>query len=203
MNPTQILSGLALIGEELALRPVDIVIDKGRITAIEERTRAPPIWICPAFFNAHTHLADTVAMDCGSTGDLVSMVTPPDGLKHRLLAAASRQESGRRDAGCYSGYDRIRNIRVRRFPRGWQDRGFMHSRGQRQASTSCLSFSAGMVAKLMQRAWESAVPVTWPGWSSRSVRPGKLVNGSRFTQVSGTRMMWMPRFRLNRISSST
>ena len=41
MNPTQILSGLALIGEELALRPVDIVIDKGRITAIDERTRAP------------------------------------------------------------------------------------------------------------------------------------------------------------------
>ena len=89
MNLTQILSGMALIGEELALRPVDIVIDKGRITAIEERTRAPPIWICPAFFNAHTHLADTVAMECGSTGDLVSMVTPPDGLKHRLLAATS------------------------------------------------------------------------------------------------------------------
>src|SRR5208282_5060038 len=89
MNPTQILSGLALIGEELALRPVDIVIDEGRITAIDERTRAPPIWICPAFFNAHTHLADTVAMDCGSTGDLDSMVTPPDSLKHRLLATAS------------------------------------------------------------------------------------------------------------------
>ena len=28
-------------------------------------------------------------MECGSTGDLVSMVTPPDGLKHRLLAATS------------------------------------------------------------------------------------------------------------------
>jgi cytosine/adenosine deaminase-related metal-dependent hydrolase len=89
MNSTQILSGLALIDEELALRPVDIVIDEGRITAIDERTRAPPIWICPAFFNAHTHLADTVAMDCGSTGDLDSMVTPPDGLKHRLLAATT------------------------------------------------------------------------------------------------------------------
>ncbi len=31
-------------------------------------------------------------MDCGSTGDLVSMVTPPDGLKHRLLAAASHAD---------------------------------------------------------------------------------------------------------------
>jgi cytosine/adenosine deaminase-related metal-dependent hydrolase len=92
MNLTQILSGLALTGEELALLPVDIVIDKGRITAIEERTRAPLVWICPALFNAHTHLADTIATDCGSTGDLESLVTPPDGLKHRLLATASNEE---------------------------------------------------------------------------------------------------------------
>jgi cytosine/adenosine deaminase-related metal-dependent hydrolase len=92
MNAHHIVSGQALLGEELALRPVDIVIENGRITAIEENLRAPQLWICPAFFDAHTHLADTVAMDCGSTGDLVSMVTPPDGLKHRLLAAASRQE---------------------------------------------------------------------------------------------------------------
>jgi len=92
MNVPQIVSGQALLGEKLALRPVDIVIEQGLITAIEENLRAPQIWICPAFFNAHTHLADTVAMDCGSTGDLVSMVTPPDGLKHRLLAAASHTE---------------------------------------------------------------------------------------------------------------
>jgi len=92
MNAHHIVSGQALVGEELALRPVDIVIEEGRITAIEDNPRAPQIWICPAFFDAHTHLADTVAMDCGSTGDLVSMVTPPDGLKHRLLAAASHAE---------------------------------------------------------------------------------------------------------------
>ncbi|MFA7694215.1 MAG: amidohydrolase family protein [Methanoregula sp.] len=92
MNVPQIVSGQALLGEELALGPVDIVIENGRITAIEENPRAPPVWICPAFFNAHTHLADTIAMDCGTTGDLVSMVTPPDGLKHRLLAAASHRE---------------------------------------------------------------------------------------------------------------
>jgi cytosine/adenosine deaminase-related metal-dependent hydrolase len=89
MNVPKILSGQALIGEELALRPVDIVIDRGWITAIDERTRAPPVWICPAFFDAHTHLADTIAMDYRSTGDLVSMVTPPEGIKHRLLADAS------------------------------------------------------------------------------------------------------------------
>ena len=31
-------------------------------------------------------------MDCGMNGDLASLVTPPDGLKHRLLAAASHQD---------------------------------------------------------------------------------------------------------------
>ena len=92
MNQPQIISGHALIGTELALRPVDILIEDGIITAVEENTRAPSVWICPAFFNAHTHLGDTVAMDCSASGDLAALVTPPDGLKHRLLAAASRDD---------------------------------------------------------------------------------------------------------------
>ena len=54
------------------------------------------VWICPALFNAHTHLGDTIAMDCGATGDLTALVTPPDGLKHRLLAQASREIWSRR-----------------------------------------------------------------------------------------------------------
>ena len=91
-NIPHMVSGQAFIGEDLVLRPVDIVIERGLITAIEENPKAPGIWICPAFFNAHTHLGDTIAMDCGVNGDLVSMVTPPDGLKHRLLAAASHQD---------------------------------------------------------------------------------------------------------------
>jgi cytosine/adenosine deaminase-related metal-dependent hydrolase len=89
---TQILSGHALLGEELTLSPVDIHIGNGIITAIEENKKAPALWICPALFNAHTHLGDTVAMDCGVTGDLAALVTPPNGLKHRLLAQASRTD---------------------------------------------------------------------------------------------------------------
>jgi cytosine/adenosine deaminase-related metal-dependent hydrolase len=91
-NTSATLSGHALLGEEPALRPVDIIIENGIIAAIEENPRAPAIWICPAFFNAHTHLGDTVAMDCGVTGDLASLVTPPDGLKHRLLAETSPRD---------------------------------------------------------------------------------------------------------------
>jgi cytosine/adenosine deaminase-related metal-dependent hydrolase len=86
------ISGQALIGDELTLSPVDIIIENGYITAIEDNLHAPQCWICPALFNAHTHLGDTVAMDCGATGDLTALVTPPHGLKHRLLAAASRKD---------------------------------------------------------------------------------------------------------------
>jgi cytosine/adenosine deaminase-related metal-dependent hydrolase len=88
----QKISGFALLGDELALSPVDIFIENGIITAIEDNPRVPEVWICPALFNAHTHLGDTVAMDCGTTGDLEALVTPPDGLKHRLLRTASRQD---------------------------------------------------------------------------------------------------------------
>ena len=91
-NTPHMVSGHALIGEELSLRPVDIIIESGIIAAIEENSRAPVVWICPAFFNAHTHLGDTIALDCGAKGDLASLVTPPGGLKHRLLAEASRQD---------------------------------------------------------------------------------------------------------------
>ncbi|MDO9326492.1 MAG: amidohydrolase family protein, partial [Methanoregula sp.] len=86
------LSGQAFLGEELTASPVDIFLKNGIITAIEENPRAPPCWICPALFNAHTHLGDTIAMDCGVTGDLTALVTPPHGLKHTLLAAASRSD---------------------------------------------------------------------------------------------------------------
>ncbi len=91
-NGTRVISGHALVGEELDLRPVDITIEEGIIRSVDERKTAPEQWICPALFNAHTHLGDTIAMDCGVTGDLVSLVTPPDGLKHRLLAQAPRKD---------------------------------------------------------------------------------------------------------------
>jgi cytosine/adenosine deaminase-related metal-dependent hydrolase len=92
MNQPEVISGIALLRDDLTPEPVDIEVTNGIITAIEENPRAPPIWICPAFFNAHTHLGDTIAMDCAATGALEELVTPPAGLKHRLLAAASRKQ---------------------------------------------------------------------------------------------------------------
>ncbi len=89
MERPLVISGKAFIGDELTLMPVDIVIEQGIITAIEENDKSSDVWICPALFDAHTHLGDTIAMDCAHSGNLVELVTPPSGLKHRLLSAAS------------------------------------------------------------------------------------------------------------------
>jgi cytosine/adenosine deaminase-related metal-dependent hydrolase len=86
------LSGHAMIGEELEVRPVEIQVEDGMITAIDDIARPGSWWICPAFFNAHTHLGDTIAMDCPVSGDLAELVAPPHGLKHRLLASVSHTE---------------------------------------------------------------------------------------------------------------
>ena len=91
-----VYSGIAFVGHALEPCPAEIVVDGGRIVAVEERTNVPERWICPSFFNAHTHLGDTIAMDAPARGDLASLVAPPGGLKHRLLGAA-------RDGDCVAG----------------------------------------------------------------------------------------------------
>jgi len=86
------VSGHALLGESLEERPVTIIVKHGIITHIEDNPHPGDNWIIPAFFNAHTHLGDTIAMDVVSNGDLASLVTPPHGLKHKHLAASSRED---------------------------------------------------------------------------------------------------------------
>lgn len=92
MDDEVTVSGHALLGESLEERPVTIVVKSGIITNIEDNPHPGDNWIVPAFFNAHTHLGDTIGMDASAGGDLATLVTPPDGLKHRLLAEASRED---------------------------------------------------------------------------------------------------------------
>jgi cytosine/adenosine deaminase-related metal-dependent hydrolase len=87
-----VVEGRALIGEDLEERDVAIVIENGRIHRIEDVSARSTPWICPALFNAHTHLGDSVAMDTGAEGSLESLVTPPYGLKHRILAKTPPRE---------------------------------------------------------------------------------------------------------------
>lgn len=81
----EILEGLAFIGDAFTPENVRIVIENGRISEITESKTASTQWIVPAFFNAHTHIADTVGMDTPIDRPLAELVAPPNGLKHRLL----------------------------------------------------------------------------------------------------------------------
>jgi cytosine/adenosine deaminase-related metal-dependent hydrolase len=83
----QLIEGLALTGSDLEPRAVRICVEDGRIHRIEDLKVACGRWICPHFWNSHTHTGDTVAMDTMHGGDLTTLVTPPDGLKHRILKA--------------------------------------------------------------------------------------------------------------------
>lgn len=84
----RIYQGQVLAGRELEPMPAEITVRGGKIASVYELKSAPMVWICPAFFNAHTHLGDTIAMDIPCRGSIAELVTPPDGLKHRLLARA-------------------------------------------------------------------------------------------------------------------
>lgn len=93
MHTTEyIITGRALLGEELTEEDVCITVADGVIRSVEPCSGIPDRWIVPAFFNAHTHLGDTVAMDLPVQGSLAELVKPPDGLKHRILAATPRTD---------------------------------------------------------------------------------------------------------------
>jgi cytosine/adenosine deaminase-related metal-dependent hydrolase len=86
-------TGTILRGREF--EPVEgrLVIDEaGRIEAIEAECVESDDVILPAFVNAHTHIGDSIAKEAGGGLSLEALVAPPDGLKHRLLREACREE---------------------------------------------------------------------------------------------------------------
>jgi len=84
------VTGHVFAGRDLEPRPARITVERGVIREIAELDTAPPAWICPALFNAHTHIGDTVGMDHPWQGSLEELVTPHDGLKHRILRETPR-----------------------------------------------------------------------------------------------------------------
>ncbi|WP_049927671.1 amidohydrolase family protein [Halopiger goleimassiliensis] len=87
------LTGTVLRGREF--EPVEgrvVVGDDGRIEAVEEASVESTDIVVPAFVNAHTHVGDSIAKEAGGGLSLEELVAPPDGLKHRLLRQASREE---------------------------------------------------------------------------------------------------------------
>jgi cytosine/adenosine deaminase-related metal-dependent hydrolase len=86
------VEGTVLVGE--AFDPVEgrVVVADGEIVRVEEAPVESDDVILPAFVNAHTHIGDSIAKEAGEGISLDELVAPPDGLKHRLLRAASRDE---------------------------------------------------------------------------------------------------------------
>jgi len=88
-----ILEGTVLAGPELRPMRGRVVVGDGEIVEVEEDESVESTdVVLPAFVNAHTHVGDSIAKDAGAGLSLDELVAPPDGLKHRLLREASREE---------------------------------------------------------------------------------------------------------------
>ncbi|MDO5843714.1 MAG: amidohydrolase family protein [Methanocorpusculum sp.] len=86
---TYTISGNAFTGDDFEFENVEIVVENGIIKEICPKNKKSDRWIFPAFFNAHTHVADTVAMDTKVDRPLAELVSPPDGIKHKILNSTS------------------------------------------------------------------------------------------------------------------
>ncbi|MDL5361438.1 amidohydrolase family protein [Halalkalicoccus sp. NIPERK01] len=87
-----IVEGTVLRGPEYTPVEGRVIVEDGRITAIEEERVESDRIVAPAFVNAHTHIGDSIAKEAGRGLTLEELVAPPDGLKHRLLRESGRDE---------------------------------------------------------------------------------------------------------------
>ncbi|QLG26574.1 amidohydrolase family protein [Halorarum halophilum] len=85
--------GTVLVGRDFDPVEGRVVVEDGVITAVEETSTGSTDIVAPAFVNAHTHIGDSIAKEAGRGLSLDELVAPPDGLKHRLLREASREET--------------------------------------------------------------------------------------------------------------
>jgi cytosine/adenosine deaminase-related metal-dependent hydrolase len=69
-----------------------VVVEDGRIDAVEEAATDSTDIVLPAFVNAHTHVGDSVAKEAAVGLGLEAAVAPPDSVKHRHLVDADRAD---------------------------------------------------------------------------------------------------------------
>ncbi|MDI3502569.1 MAG: hypothetical protein PWR09_694 [Archaeoglobi archaeon] len=85
-----IISGWILSGEDLELISGYIAIENGIIKEVEEEKVRADFLVIPSLINAHVHTGDAIAKDI-EFEDLMDVVRPPDGLKHRILRESPRE----------------------------------------------------------------------------------------------------------------
>jgi cytosine/adenosine deaminase-related metal-dependent hydrolase len=86
------VEGTVLSGRDFEPIEGRVVVDDGRIEAVERVETDSTDIVCPAFVNAHTHIGDSIAKEAGAGLSLDELVAPPDGLKHRLLRETPDEE---------------------------------------------------------------------------------------------------------------
>jgi cytosine/adenosine deaminase-related metal-dependent hydrolase len=86
------VEGIILAGRDFDPIEGRVVVEDGRIEAIERTATDSSDIVCPAFVNAHTHIGDSIAKEAGAGLSLDELVAPPDGLKHRLLRETPIEE---------------------------------------------------------------------------------------------------------------
>jgi guanine deaminase len=84
------IEGTILAGESFEPTAGRVVVDDGRIAAVERAETDSRDIVVPAFVNAHTHVGDSVAKEAAVGLSLEEAVAPPDSVKHRRLADADR-----------------------------------------------------------------------------------------------------------------
>ncbi|MEY7850921.1 amidohydrolase family protein [Natrarchaeobius sp. A-rgal3] len=89
------ISGTILYGDQMEPIEGTVIVNDGRIEAVREESVDSTDIVHPAFVNAHTHIADSIAKEAGRGLSVKEVVEPPDGLKHRILADATRDELAR------------------------------------------------------------------------------------------------------------
>ena len=90
--PKDTASGWILTAD--GFREGSLAWEDGRVTEVTRQRKRGGLSgvIIPGLANAHTHLADALVRE-ELHGDLLELVAPPDGLKHRALAKATEEET--------------------------------------------------------------------------------------------------------------
>ncbi len=102
MPKTAIYSKYGLIGDDLELKKnISIEVDKdGKIITIscdnitkniDISRKGRSTLLVPGLINSHIHIGDSFAKEEGFNKDLIDVVAPPNGLKHKLLKTISSE----------------------------------------------------------------------------------------------------------------